>query len=263
MAKRWVCLGTVVMLAALIAACGSTPKVGSSSTLGPSSTIGSSGSTVTTAAPETTTVTEGTSTTVAETSGSDTTEAAAIPPGWKTSSSRTVSIALPADWTMAKLGGANAQALFDELKRTNPKLANALGSASALQDVEFFAWGPARDGSTFIDNLNIRRVSRSGDAGDISTPGDVLSQLSAQYASLGFKVTESKGGMTIAGIPAAYITYEASLKNSAGTKVPWVGQQYLLLTDTDLWVLTFSVGVDSPALAGQVAKSSAESFRAK
>jgi hypothetical protein len=256
MAKRLVCLGIMVMLAALVAACGGTPKVG------PSSTIGSSSSTVTTAAAETTTVTEATSTTATGPSGPDTTVAAAIPKGWKTASSATVNIALPAEWAMAKLTGANAQALFDELKKTNPKLANALGSASALQNVEFFAWGPARDGSTFVDNLNIRRISRAGDASTISAPGDVLGQLSAQYASFGWQVTESKGGMTVAGLPAAYITYEASLKNTAGNKVPWIGQQYLLLTDTDLWVLTFSFGSDSPALTEQVAKGSAGTFRA-
>jgi hypothetical protein len=188
----------------------------------------------------------------------ETTESAAIPPGWKDFSGGSVSIALPADWTMVDWSGGNEQAALDALKKTNPKIADFLGDLSALPNTAFFA---SARGATSVDNLKItREVSRSGDA-RISTPDEMLDLLSAQYDSLGWKVTESTGGMRIAGTPAAYISYEASVKGLDGNEAWWIGQQYLLLTDSDLWVLTYSLGLDSPALSEQLSKSSAESFR--
>lgn len=181
---------------------------------------------------------------------------AALPDGWVEHAGSGFSIALPQDWQVQEFSQGDTEAIFAELQKTNPQMADIIGSAEQLQGVALWAFGPAEEGTSFVDNLNIRRTPLEGQqVGDLQEVADVLVD---QYRQLNFEDVAANAGLEIGSYPAAYATYRMPLTTSDGSQVKILGHQYLVLTDTDLWILSYSFGPDSADT--NVHEPSAQSF---
>lgn len=180
-----------------------------------------------------------------------------LPAGWVRHQGGDFSIALPEGWQVKEFSQGDSEAIFAELQKTNPQMAQIIGSAQQLQGVALWALAPMEENTSFVDNLNIRRTPLEGQqVGDLQEVTDVIIE---QYRQYNFEDVAAKAGLEIAGYPAAYATYRMPLTTSDGSQVMIQGHQYLVLTGSDLWILSYSFGPDS-ADAG-VHEQSGESFQ--
>ena len=189
--------------------------------------------------------------------------AAPTPDGWTEHQSGDVTISLPTDWEVLALSQGDLQAVFADFQKTNPELAKIIGSAEALQGVALWAFKTAGADAdpAFADNLNIRRSPLGGEK--VTDMADVTPAILDQYRKLGFELGATETDLQIGGHPAAHIAFSYPVTLSDGTSAKLSGQQYLVATPTDLWILSYSAGPGNEDALKPVFEQSAESFRAK
>ena len=187
--------------------------------------------------------------------------AAPTPDGWTQHQSGDVTISLPADWEVLALSQGDLQAVFADFQKTNPELAKIIGSAEALQGVALWAFKTSGAAAAFADNLNIRRSPLGGQ--QVTDMADVTPAILDQYRKLGFELGATETDLQIGGHPAAHIAFSYPVTLPDGTSAKLNGQQYLVATPTDLWILSYSAGPGHADTLKPVFKQSAESFRAK
>jgi len=188
------------------------------------------------------------------------------PVGWTEHQSGEVTISLPADWEVLALSQGDLQAVFADFQKTNPELAKIIGSAEALQGVALWAFQGAGDDATgadaaFTDNLNIRRSPLGGQK--ITDMTDVTPAILDQYRKLGFELGATETDLQIGGYPAAHIAFSYPVILSDGASAKLSGDQYLVATPTDLWILSYSAGPGNEDALKPVFEQSAQSFRVK
>ena len=190
------------------------------------------------------------------------TPAPTAPAGWTAHQSGDVTISLPVDWEVLALTQGDLQAVFAEYQKSNPELAKIIGSAEALQGVALWAFRTAGGTDTaFADNLNIRRSPLGSQK--ITTMDEVLPAIIDQYRQLGFEVGVTETNLQIGGYPAAHLAYSYPIVLADDTTTKLNGQQYLVATPTDLWILSYSATPGSEDVLKPVFEQSAESFRVK
>ncbi len=179
-----------------------------------------------------------------------------LPAGWVRHQGGDFSVALPEDWQIKEFSQGDSEALFAELQKTNPQMAEVIGSAEQLQGVALWAFAPLAENTDFVDNLNIRRTPLEGqEVGDLE---EVTGVLVDQYRQYNFEDVSAEAGLEIGGHPAAYATYRMPLATADGGQVMIQGHQYLVVTDSDFWILSYSFGPDSTA--ADVHEESGNSF---
>jgi hypothetical protein len=186
------------------------------------------------------------------------------PDGWTEHQSGDVTISLPADWEVLALSQGDLQAVFADFQKANPELAKIIGSAEALQGVALWAFKRA-DGvdadADFADNLNIRRSPLGGQK--ITDMTDVTPAILDQYRKLGFELGATENDLQIGSYPAAHIAFSYPVILSDGASAKLSGDQYLVATPTDLWILSYSAGPGNEDALKPVFEQSAQSFRVK
>lgn len=184
------------------------------------------------------------------------------PDGWLKHETADLVIWLPKSWEVLKLGQADLNAVFAEFQKTNPQLARLIGSADALQGVSLWAFNrPATADATTVDNLNIRRAPLAGQP--TASLQQVVEQVLLQYRQLGFTVGETRTDLQIGGQPAARIAFSFPMTGPDGRPTVAENRQYLIVTGTDLWVLSYAASPGQIGVLASVFEQSAQSFRAK
>jgi hypothetical protein len=184
--------------------------------------------------------------------------ASLLPDDWINYENQNVQLSLPRGWQMIELTSDDAQAALESMKQDNPHMAGIIASPDALQDAALWAFGPAD--REFTDNLNIRR-SQLGAERITDMQGQVLDLLVPQLNEAGFGVLSSDANLRINGLPAAHIIY--TLPTTAGGQPPVEirGHQYLVLSDSYLWILSYSTTPERDARMAPMFEQSARSFR--
>jgi hypothetical protein len=187
------------------------------------------------------------------------------PAGWTEHKSGDLTISLPTDWEVLALSQGDLQAVFADFQKSNPELAKIIGSAEALQGVALWAFKSADAAggtdSAFADNLNIRRSPLGGQK--VTDMADVTPAILDQYRKLGFELGATETDLQIGGHPAAHIAFSYPVTLPDGTGAKLNGQQYLVATPTDLWILSYSAAPGNEYALKPVFEQSAESFRVK
>lgn len=180
--------------------------------------------------------------------------------GWAERQTDALSIQLPSDWEVIDFCAGDLQTVFDNLQKRNPDLARIIGSPEALQDAAFWAFRSVGSAATFADNLNIRRTPLNGQ--QIEDMQAVVDPVAAQYQELGFQVLAVDANLVIGNQPAAHIVFSFEINTASDQPLSIQGHQYLVATDTDLWILSYSANSDTIAELAPVFQQSAMSFRA-
>ena len=181
-----------------------------------------------------------------------------LPEDWIDFENRSVRLALPPTWQVVEPTSGDAQAALEDLRQNNPQMADIIGTPGALQSAALWAFGPAS--SEFTDSLNIRG-SLLGAERITDMQGQVLDLLLPQLDKAGFAVLSSDANLLINGLPAARITYTLPT-TSAGKSTPAIrGHQYLVLSDSHLWILSYSTTREREARMAPIFEQSARSFR--
>jgi hypothetical protein len=76
-------------------------------------------------------------------------------------------------------------------------------------------------------------------------------------------IGESKADLKIGDQPAAAISYTFPIVAGDGKSISADGRQYLVLTQSDLWILSYTLGPGQAAALAPSVEQSAQSFRAK
>jgi hypothetical protein len=182
-----------------------------------------------------------------------------LPAGWVEHRTQDLALWLPAAWEVLEFGQGDLEKIYADFQAQNPRLAQIIGSADALQGVSLWAFGPANSGAVFVDNLNVRRAALAGQ--QITDMKAVVDPIVAQYRELGFSGISSTADLRIGDRPAAYITYSFPFTGSDGQPGQVNGHQYLLATATDLWILSYASGPDATSASAATFAQSANSFR--
>jgi hypothetical protein len=183
------------------------------------------------------------------------------PAGWQEHTTAALSISLPATWQTLTVTADNLQKTFDDFQQANPALAKLVGSSQALQGVSLWAFNTAEANPAFTDNLNIRRSPLNGEK--ITKMQEVVDAVSPTYQKQGFRNIQSQTDLTIGGHSAVRMTYSFDVNGVNGEKIAVDGQQYIVLTDADLWILSYTLGPGQAAALGPVVQQSAQSFKVK
>lgn len=181
-----------------------------------------------------------------------------LPDGWIDYENQSIRLALPPDWQVVEPTSGSADAVLESLKQNHPQMADIIGSAAELEDVALWAFGLTSN--KFTDNLNIRR-SPLGAERITDMQEQVLDLLLPQLDKAGFAVISSNGSLRINGLPAARITYTAPTTTALKPQPAIRGHQYLVLSDSDLWILSYSTTPDREARIASIFEQSARSFR--
>lgn len=181
-----------------------------------------------------------------------------LPDGWTSHENHQVRLSLPPDWQVIEMTSVDAQAALENLKQDNLQMAGIIGSPDALLSAALWAFGPPSE--EYTDNLNVRR-SPLGVEGITDMQGQVLDLLLPQLEMAGFDVSSTDASLRINGLPAARITYTLPMSSTSKQSFDIRGRQYLVLTDTDLWILSYSTTQAREARLAPVFEQSARSFR--
>ncbi len=178
--------------------------------------------------------------------------------GWTEHRGADFALWLPESWTALEPGADGLTARFAGLQAQNPLLAGILGSADALHDAVFWAFGPTTPDAAFADNLNIRRASLGGQpAPDMAA---LIQPIIEQYRQLAFADIAAQTDLVIAGHAAAHITYSFPFTGRDGASGQITGHQYLVATDADLWILSYAAGPAADPGAAALFAQSAQTF---
>ena len=177
---------------------------------------------------------------------------------WIDYENESVRLALPPNWKTIELTSGEAQAALEDLKQDNPQMADIISSPGVLQSAVLWAFGPAN--SEFADNLNIRGAPLGAER-ITDMQGQVLDLLLPQLDRAGFAVLSSDAGLRINGLPAARITYTLSTTTAGKSTSAILGHQYLVLSDSHLWILSYSTTPERDGRMAPIFEHSARSFR--
>lgn len=181
--------------------------------------------------------------------------------GWVEHAAGDLTISLPKEWEILELGSGDIETLFAEFQRTNPELAQVIGSAEALQGVSLWGFNRSNPDAAFVDNLNIRRSALNGQK--VEKMQDVVDAVVAQYKQIGFEVTQTQADLQVGELPAAHIAYNFQVTGSDGQPAAVTGHQYLVASATDLWILSYSAGPGNDTALAPIFEKSALSFRVR
>ncbi len=181
--------------------------------------------------------------------------------GWVEQQTDALTIRLPADWEVIDFSTGDLQSVFSDLEARDPELARIIGSAEALQDAYFWAFRQPDAATFFADNLNIRRAPLNGQR--VESMQAVVDPVVAQYEQLGFQVLAVDASLVIGERPAAHIAFSFELAAADNQPASVQGHQYLVATETDLWILSYSASPDTVGELAPVFEQSALSFRVK
>ena len=191
--------------------------------------------------------------------------AAPTPDGWTEHKSGDVTISLPADWEVLALSQGDLQAVFADFQKTNPELAKIIGSAEALQGVALWAFrAPAAPmPPAAMPRSPITSTSGAARSAARKSPTWQMSprRSSTNTGSWGSSSGATETDLQIDGHPAAHIAFSYPVTLPDGTSAKLNGQQYLVATPTDLWILSYSAGPGSEDAMQPVFEQSAESFQ--
>ena len=185
---------------------------------------------------------------------------ATIPAGWLKRETANLVIWLPANWETLDVTQADAETLFGDFQKRNPDHAKAIGGPKALQGVSLWAFNTRSAEPGLVDNLNIRRTPLGGQTPTVQS---VLDAIVGQYRQLGFTVHQSAADLQIGGRPAGRVEYSFPVTAANGKQISAEGVQYLAISDTALWVLSFTAGPGQKADLASVFEASALSFQEK
>lgn len=240
-------IGLLIALFGLVAACSSRPT--------PVQIRRSTPPTSATSAPSPTITHRATVTKVAATV---TPVASPLQDDWIHYENEHVQLSLPRGWQVIELTSDDAQAAFESMKRDNPQMAGIIASPDALQDAALWAFGPGD--REFTENLNIRR-SPLGAERITDMQEQVLDLVAPQLEKAGFGVLSSEANLRINGLPAAHVIYTLPTITADASPIEIRGHQYLVLSDSDLWILSYSTMPERDARMAPVFEQSARSFR--
>lgn len=175
--------------------------------------------------------------------------------GWQVIDRERFSIRLPAGWQALDLTEQNLKALLADLEQYQAVIGWQLDPAEGSQGLDLAAQLGA-DGDV-SHSLNIRHTPLG--AQRFEDAQALLAVLAPQVELLGFKVTEQRADLrTDGGLPMARLSY-ALLPTMKGQPEAR-GQQYIVLTDTDLWGLTFTAAAGQVTAAPPEFEQAAKSF---
>jgi len=241
------------------------PTASASAIASPTGTASPSGTATTVAAIPT--HTPGASATASPTGTVSPAGTATVPAGWLKRETANLVIWLPANWEALEVTQTDAETLFGDFQKRNPDHAKVIGNAQALQGVSLWAFntrsaepGPWTGQGGLVDNLNIRRTPLGGQTPTVQS---VLDAIVSQYRQLGFTVHQSAADLRIGGRPAGRIEYNFPVTAANGQQISAEGVQYLAISDTALWVLSFTAGPGQKAILASVFEASALSFQEK
>ena len=92
---------------------------------------------------------------------------------------------------------------------------------------------------------------------------DVVNPVVDQYRQLGFEIGATRTDLQIGLHPAASIVYGFSVTGADGKPAKVKGYQYLIASDSDLWILSYTAAPGSESALAPVFEQSARSFRVK
>ncbi|MCU0507293.1 MAG: hypothetical protein MUC34_02655 [Anaerolineae bacterium] len=175
--------------------------------------------------------------------------------GWKTITTDTFSISVPADWEVIDLTEEEIGALIEQLELKNKVLAAVLERTPNLTDFELIALAPPVDG--FADNLNIKRAPLGAEPVD-DLEAWLRDALLPQYGLMGLKPWGERSDLvTDGGLPMARVMIRPPT-SAGGPELR--GRQYFVLTDTDMWALSYSTLEDRGDRPPTEFEKSARSF---
>jgi hypothetical protein len=175
--------------------------------------------------------------------------------GWKTITTDAFSISVPTDWEVIDLSEDEIGALIEKLELKNKVLATVLERTPNLADFELIALAPPLDG--FSDNLNIKRAPLGAERVD-DLEAWLREALLPQYGLMGLKPWGERADLvTDAGLPMARVMIRPPT-TADGPELR--GRQYFVLTDTDMWALSYTTLEDRGDSAPTEFEKSARSF---
>ena len=181
-----------------------------------------------------------------------------LPNDWIEHEDQSIRISLPRDWQVVDLTSSNVQLAFADLKQKHPQMADIIGSPDVMLSATLWALGPA--GNALADNLNIRRAPLGAER-ITDMQGQVLDLLLKQLSVAGFTELSSDASLRIDGLPAARISYTLPLSTEDEAAPTIRGHQYLVLSDSDLWLLSYSTTPEREAEMAPIFEQSARSFQ--
>jgi hypothetical protein len=173
---------------------------------------------------------------------------------WETFETEAFSIRLPAGWQAIDPAAYDSASVVRAFAKDHPFLAGLAAQPDSLAAAEMLAIWPPRVG--FADNLLIHRVALGAERGDLPATVD---RVAAQLRLLGFAPGEARADLqTEAGLPLARIIYKFVPTAKGQPEVS--GHQYLVLTEADLWILTYSAPAGATAALAARIEESARTF---
>jgi basic membrane protein A len=158
-----------------------------------------------------------------------------IPEGWVLYIAGDLALALPERWQAIDVTEEGVEAIFDTASALNEEWAQnltAMFSAEAMKDkLKFWALDPKLAGSGFAT------VNVTQDAMPFALDAETLAgQLESVYEQMGLTVLAVEKDLEINGLDAARATIEAGVGPFTVRQ-----DQYILVQDTDIWILTLAV----------------------
>lgn len=248
----------------LLGACNAAPAPGPTATVHPTATTAPTAAVATAAVPSPTASTTPFEPVASATPAATTPSGDELPPGWERHGNDELSIAIPPGWRVIDVDLADAQGAYDTLARDYPGLGDILGGPEALAGAAFWAFGPVVTGkgqASFVDNMNVRRSPLG--AQRIASIQEVIDVLLPEYEKLGLVVTSTDPALRIDGFPAGRITYTLATNTDAQSMGEIRGRQYLVATDADLWVLSYTTVPKREGALAAGFETSAQSFEPK
>lgn len=171
--------------------------------------------------------------------------------GWETVETDLLSIRLPAGWQVMELTEADLAQMLAELEPYQEVIGRRPDPAEGAAGLDLVAVAEA-DGD-LSHNLNIRHMPSGAQRHEDARA--LLGTFAPQMEVLGFTVTEQRADLrTDGGLQMARLSYH--LVPTMKGQVEARGEQYYVLTETDVWVLTFtSAGMQVADAAAEFEKS--------
>jgi hypothetical protein len=145
------------------------------------------------------------------------------------------SIRLPTGWQVTEPSEEELATILADLAQRRAATGWRLDASVGAAGLDLVAVSSADEDAS--DNLNIRHVPLG--ARRVGDPEAFFAVFVPQMEILGFKVTEQQADLsTDDGLPMGRLAYSAIPANQGELEAR--GEQYYVLTETNLWVLTFT-----------------------
>lgn len=186
-----------------------------------------------------------------------------LPDGWSRVQGDGFSIGLPDSWESLSAADIANSGVIDQMREDNPDAAAAIDQAEAAMrsgQVQLFAFdpGPRTVDSGFATNVNVIRIGDTGDEPIADLAEQAAAGVQLQVPIDGEIETETT---TLPAGEAAVLTYRWTLNAPSGQAFDIAVTQYLIVTDGDAYIVTFSGLNDFAADDGASWEAMAASFR--